>query len=124
MVFLKDEEKLLLKAVPADGRSISNPNIRTILNWKEENYLKVRDGLLKKGLIVLGRGRGGTVRRVESHETTASNASLNSLIVVQQEVILSRESDLYAPMMKTLDNRWVKDQQFDSHEIGHLRLPH
>jgi type I restriction enzyme M protein len=33
----------------------------TELGWQEETYVRVRDELVEDGLIVRGRGRGGSI---------------------------------------------------------------
>jgi len=55
-----DEEKML-SLLPEDGSAIGNSSLRAKLEWDENRYYLARAGLLQKGLIWLGKGRGGSV---------------------------------------------------------------
>ena len=59
-----DAEKLW-ETLPEDGSSIGNQRARVDLGWPYERYIEARDLLLASGEITLGRGRGGSVRRVQ-----------------------------------------------------------
>ena len=56
------KERLLAEA-PADGASIGNKALRERLGWETDLYLAVRGRLIDDGLLTLGKGRGGSVRR-------------------------------------------------------------
>lgn len=62
-----DDERRLLELVPQTG-SISNSRLRQELSkrsgWDDERYWETRKRLRQKGLIEIGGGRGGSVRRV------------------------------------------------------------
>src|SRR5437660_11120828 len=57
---LSEKAKHLLNAIPEDGSHIGNTSLRSSLNWGEE-YWDIRQELLDNALIVVGRGRGGSV---------------------------------------------------------------
>ena len=50
-----------LGALTALGGSAGNGNLRAVLEWDEESYEACRDELINRGLIVTGKGRGGSV---------------------------------------------------------------
>lgn len=56
-----EDERKVLSLIPEDGTSIGNGSLRDRLGWEEGKYLPVRARLLEKGLIWLGKGRGGSV---------------------------------------------------------------
>ena len=56
-----DEERFLSRLLE-DGSGIGNKSLREWLGWDEDKYLRVRDRLIDKGLIVRGPGQGGTVK--------------------------------------------------------------
>lgn len=60
---LSNDAKKLYEFVPTDGRSVGNKALRVRLHWRDDTYLSVRQELLDAGLLRLGRGRGGSVRR-------------------------------------------------------------
>lgn len=59
------EEKLVLNQIP-QGRAIGNTRLMRRLGWAPAQYFPVRSALIEKGLIALGRGRGGSVRRIDT----------------------------------------------------------
>jgi len=61
---LGDKEKELLARVPANGTAVGNVALKKELGWEDEEYWTVRDGLIEKKKLALGRGRGGSVRLV------------------------------------------------------------
>lgn len=61
---IDSREYQLLKRVPKDGTAVGNTTLMRELGWPEIEYREVRNHLLDRGQIELGRGRGGSVRRV------------------------------------------------------------
>jgi len=58
-----NDKKIFLGTLPKDGSSLSNAVLRDNLGWGEERYRTVKEMLLEKNVIEVGRGQGGTVRR-------------------------------------------------------------
>lgn len=62
-----EDERLLLELVPETG-TIGNTRLRNQLatryGWDEERYWETRKRLRQRGVVELGRGRGGALRRV------------------------------------------------------------
>ena len=56
------EADKLLALIPADGSSIGNIKLRRKARMDEAPYIEARGELIKAGLILTGRGRGGSVR--------------------------------------------------------------
>jgi adenine-specific DNA-methyltransferase len=73
----EEMQRVLLASVPQDGTSISNQTLRALIatvlgrEVTEATYFAARDALLAQGLLALGRGRGGSVRRIVSFEPGA-----------------------------------------------------
>ena len=63
---LLDDSNVLFSHLPADGSSIVNGALRDLLGWGEPRYLTARQPLIDSGKITTGKGRGGSVRRVEA----------------------------------------------------------
>lgn len=61
-----DLEKKLMSLVPKDGSLISNGRLREALELPKQKYQSVRDSLIEQGLLVSGKGRGGSVRLAEA----------------------------------------------------------
>ncbi|MEI6030160.1 MAG: N-6 DNA methylase [Synechococcaceae cyanobacterium ELA739] len=66
---LQDE---FLGALTALGGSAGNGRLRDVLEWEEASYDAVKAQLFSRGLIVPGRGRGGSVALAGGEGTTAS----------------------------------------------------
>src|SRR5690606_14507999 len=66
----QDREVELLARVPADGSGIGNGRLLRELGWGEEEFWEVRNRLVDRGVLEVGRGRGGSVRRIDA--TTAT----------------------------------------------------
>jgi type I restriction enzyme M protein len=66
---LQDE---FLGALAALGGSAGNGRLRDVLEWDEASYEAVKSQLLSRGLIVPGRGRGGSVALSGGNDTTGS----------------------------------------------------
>ena len=79
----------ILAAVPADGSSIGNQSLFEQLSRRfpallEEDYWQQRDALIAEGVLARGRGRGGSVRRVEAAVSTELTASMLAQQVLQE----------------------------------------
>jgi len=63
----------LLSAIPADGASIGNGRLRATTELDDSDYRAAVDELVAAGVLRRGRGRGGSVARVD--EATSGNGS-------------------------------------------------
>lgn len=65
-----DISKAILKELPKDGTAVGNMSLRERVAERleskvgEDDYFAARDELLANGRVALGKGRGGSVRRV------------------------------------------------------------
>ncbi|MNM32907.1 putative type I restriction enzymeP M protein [compost metagenome] len=72
----------ILDAVPEDGSSIGNQSLFERLKGQipglgEEQFWSVRDALINEGLLVKGRGRGGSVLRAEAKAASLAEQALS-----------------------------------------------
>lgn len=108
-VMLTEDDRQLWEALDATGKFKGNFPLIRQLDWDPNRYWKARGNLLDRGLIDIGRGRGGSIKR-------AFNVTLLSTgttgIVVQKlegdEKVQLLESSLYEPIKKTLELNWPK----------------
>lgn len=69
--------KAILKELPKDGTAVGNLSLQTRIaerldaKVKEDDYLEARNALIEEGKLEVGRGRGGSVRRVVQAEASA-----------------------------------------------------
>lgn len=64
---MPEDSDIFLQQVPADGSAIGNIRLRKTLGWEEDRYLAVRDALIDSGVLIAGRGRGGSVMRTAAN---------------------------------------------------------
>jgi hypothetical protein len=87
------------------------------LNWDEEKYWRVRDRLFDEGKLVLGRGRGGSVARVVAVPVPpiqSASASRAILDATGSPMPVNTESDLYEPLLATLQAQWSRFRRLDN----------
>jgi len=58
-------ERRLLAALDDQGGSAGNMTLRTTLGWGEMDYDRIKNRLVARGILVLGKGRGGSVARAD-----------------------------------------------------------
>lgn len=107
-----DEEKLF-RAVPDDGSTISNIRVKKKVRWADDKYWAVRDSLVDKGLVVRGRGRGGTLRRTIEIPEVEQVAVRVDTPISEAHVFdsLRREEELYPGIAAVLRSDWAKDRR-------------
>jgi hypothetical protein len=113
---IDEYEKELLEQVPDSG-TIGNVTLSNALDWSTDTlYWDVRNRLIERGVLIQGRGRGGSVRRVLTDSPVVAEAASAELSPVPNatEEAATRESDLYQPMAEVLRNRWAKEHRLDS----------
>jgi hypothetical protein len=100
---LSDEQRFLDELDRHGGRA-GNITLQRALDWPEDKYWNVRNGLVDAGQLGLGKGQGGSVHRLESLPETS---------VAEHQAVQSTdqctETKLYEPVAKVLRETWVKD---------------
>jgi hypothetical protein len=87
------------------GAAIGNYALIDQLNWSEDEYWRIRDKALEKGLVVRGRGRGGSVSLVD--ETVHQPAAAAAAAAPRDR---PRESDLYPACKRVLETGWREER--------------
>ena len=113
---LTPDEQALLDCLPDDGGTRGNLAARRQLGWEPDRYWAVRDSLVDAGLVVRGRGQGGSVRKVLESKKPSSTVSVAVDVVdpipdVQNAV--QSEIALYEPMRYVIKGEWAKDHRND-----------
>ena len=102
---LEEQEAVLLKGVPEDGTAVGNTTLMRTLQWTPIAYWPVRNRLVERGFLELGRGQGGSVRRAMASplpkQAATPEATATGAPATQAD--FDREFTLYAPMAKV----WV-----------------
>ena len=74
-------------------------------------YLAVRGRLIDDAKLVLGKGKGGSVRR--SHAEALEMPGGAPDVAETEEKQFSSEQSLYSPMLEVIRDRWIKEQRFN-----------
>jgi hypothetical protein len=112
-------EQQLLDKIPTDGTGVGNTSLIRDLGWQEQDYWDVRNRLVDRGVLEVGRGRGGSVRRVITTVATVPpsvppNATGSSPASEAPAAGRAWEGELYEPIAKVLDESWVRERRFES----------
>jgi hypothetical protein len=118
---IEQKQQELLNAVP-DAKSIGNKTLKEVLGraWSDDLYWEIRNRLIERGILELGRGKGGSVKRVIYQQTETDNISnSNAQSPSSSDTFKSYEKELslYEPIAMVLRNKWLKEQGFDSHLV-------
>jgi len=110
---LPREDELLAK-VPEDGSPIGNISLMSALGWQTDEYWSVRNMLIERGVLVTGKGKGGSVRK--SIKTEEKNDQQPSVDDVATQVIdeYKKETALYEPLAKVISESWAKSSLYDN----------
>ena len=113
---LTPDEQALLDCLPESGSTRGNLAVRRQLGWEPDRYWAARDSLVDAGLVVRGRGQGGSVRKVLESKKPSGTVSVAVDVVdpipdVQSAV--QSELALYEPMRHVIKGDWAKDHRND-----------
>jgi hypothetical protein len=98
---------------------VGNISLLRKLDWEEDDYWRIRNRLVDRGVLAIGRGRGGTLRRVIPDNGDGQPAKLPSWSSGDgtgddpASDAGEKEIDLYDPMAEVLRTRWTNDKRFD-----------
>lgn len=70
---LTPEEDQFFENLPSSGKAVGNTYVRNQLGIGELDYWRIRDSLVSRRLVGVGRGRGGSVFRVVSPQEASDN---------------------------------------------------
>ena len=99
----QDEDKLLT-LLPQDGTPVGNKWLREQLGWDPTRYFEVRDRLVERKILSIGRGRGGSVYRVKPVSMTRAVEQPGAAAAPQYR----NEKELYKPVEEALGEGWSK----------------
>jgi hypothetical protein len=98
-------EDLMVTKLREFGGFSGNMSLQRELQWDESLYWPVRNRLYDRGLVTLGRGRGGSVTLVER----ATTKPVGEAAQPPTPTPLAAESALYEPIAAVLRRDWIKD---------------
>ncbi|MEW6038141.1 MAG: hypothetical protein AB1648_07835 [Pseudomonadota bacterium] len=106
----------LMVNIPREG-TIGNKSLKDKLpGWSDDLYWAIRNRLIERGRLETGRGKGGSVRRVQGivHAVETESLDMSGISPVSN---YPRELDLYEPVAIALREQWAKAQGFDAYLV-------
>lgn len=98
------DQKALLSKLPTNGEPVSNQALQRQLEWDSDRYYAVRKVLIDKGLVLRGRGRGGSIRLWVEHDVPSDPVSAPSRAAEKSEQIL------YQAMRDVICGEWAEER--------------
>jgi hypothetical protein len=109
------DEELLLRHIPENGDVVGNYEAMRELGWEYEKYFRVRNPLVEKGVLAIGRGRGGSVRRVQAAAFDPASAKVSAAATGASarnpSAGAASEISLYEPIARVLRKEWALDER-------------
>jgi hypothetical protein len=103
---------MILAGLPRDGSTKGNIQLRSLLDIEDDAYAASKQELLDAGLVRAGKGKGGTLARVETLPPTDES---------QVAHLVRRESELYEPFAKHLHKDLDAEKDGDeAFRFGHV----
>lgn len=110
MVGVPAEERFL-KVLEDKGGASGNYALMEALGWeKDKKYWETRDKLVDKGLIALGKGRGGSVRIVNRKKNAKKEKDSNPSWV-------GKEEKLYPDVARVLGDDWARHERLRDYVV-------
>src|ERR1700679_1364146 len=100
------EQQLLEKLGGELGKG--NVTLMRELGWTEEIYWRVRNRLIDQGVLEKGRGKGGSVRRIDFPVSTPVELVEEPIAEALKPRKL-REIDIYPAIINKMETSWVGD---------------
>lgn len=108
--------KQMLDLVPDDGTPVGNVTLKQKLIeidrqfWEiEDNYWSVRNELVNRGRLLLGKGKGGSVRKPSGVDGQGPAPDGGA----SEEKDSIQEQDLYEPMFRVVESTWFRVRRFN-----------
>lgn len=96
----------LLHVLPVDGSAVGNTWLRSRLELDNEAYKKAKNELLDAKLVRRGRGRGGSLARIDGESEEQCHPP---------DTLVKREQDLYEPFAE-----WLRTTSFEEDGEGQI----
>lgn len=85
MAKLSDNAQRVYDHLPEDGEKLGGIAIQRELGLSKLDYQRARDELKTEGLVISGKGRGGTLARIEGKAPEAKKSRAEALELAREE---------------------------------------
>lgn len=104
------QRRKFLDVLRANEGSLGNTSLMNELGWTESEYWRLREKLIEDGVILRGRGRGGSVILADALKPSEKEILASPLIKTEPALLESKELDLYPPCLQTLREKWTQER--------------
>ena len=118
---IQTDKEAFLEKLKLESGAVGNGRLMRLLDWNNlDRYWQAHKELANEGLIVRGRGRGGSVilaANVLPPAEDNASTSPTSIADTQQGSVndhFHSEQNLYQPARKILEADWVKERNYDN----------
>lgn len=112
---IEEDKVFFIDTLKSCNGHSGNARLRNLLNWEDDRYWRTHSILLDEGLIVRGRGQGGSVAVVTiDPPVSADNAGIVIDSQYESRTDIDREISLYEPMKNAIETGWKQERGFDS----------
>ena len=109
-----DTEYELMSKVPDNGEPIGNITLMKRLSWQPEDYWKIRNRLIERGMLDLGKGKGGSVKRpIKVVNIPDQAVAAEPRVEAAPRDDYQKEVALYPKIAKMLSDSWVAASLYD-----------
>lgn len=98
------------------GGSSGNYNLKAKFGWSDDRYWRTHALVADEGLVVRGKGRGGSVVLVEPTESIEELSDATAAVAAtgrQLAAVYARETELYAPSRQVIEESWSRERAYD-----------
>lgn len=107
-----------LSKPPFVGKA-GNKSLREALGWTDiDKYWKAHGRAVDQGLVVPGRGKGGSVQAVELPKDAPATAQEVQIENELANKAGQKEVDLYEPAQRVIMESWVKAENYDDYVVS------
>lgn len=112
---LDQDTKAFLDKLRHLGGNCGNYSLKSQLGWNDDRYWRTHGLVVDEGLVVRGRGRGGTVILVEEAEPITEALSPMAVATAGDQIaaVITRETELYAPSRGVIESSWSRERSYD-----------
>lgn len=113
---LDQDTETFLNKLRAEGGSSGNYSLKNRLGWNnDERYWRTHGMAVDAGLVIRGRGRGGSVILVDETGNLSDpiDPQVTAAAGEQVAATLVKETELYPATKKVIEDGWSRERSYD-----------
>ncbi len=113
---LDQDAEIFLSKLKQLGSSCGNYNLKSQLGWTDDRYWRTHSIVVDEGLVIRGKGRGGSVILVEETknlEEALDPGEITAAVSQQVAATYAKETELYPPSKQVIEEGWSREKSYD-----------